>query len=232
MAHPLVRSVRVALRRAADPSKAPAMRAYMKSEMPYLGVMTTPQRKIHRELFPRFPLRDLDEWTEVVLTLWRKAAYREERYAAIALIGQKEYSEHRTMKALPLYEEIVVTGAWWDYVDAIATRHLRELLDRSPTPAKRRMLTWARSPDLWKRRSAILSQVGRGVETDLDLLYRCVRATMHEREFFIRKAIGWALRDYAWTDPREIRRFVAGQGDALSPLSRREALKNVSHGRF
>jgi 3-methyladenine DNA glycosylase AlkD len=231
MVSTLVRAIRRELKRRADPKKAAPMRAYMKSAMPCLGVMTTPQREIWREVFPRFPLVGFEEWRDAVLLLWREATYREERYAAIALIGQKQYAAHRTMKVLPVYEEIVTTGAWWDFVDSIATHCLRDLLERSPAAMRRRMLAWVRSPDLWKRRAAILCQIGRKEDTDLDLLYHCIRSTMHEREFFIRKGIGWALRDYAWTNPAEVRRFVGEHESGLSPLSRREALKNISGGR-
>ncbi len=92
------------------------------------------------------------------------------------------------------------------------------------------MIAWVGSPCLWKRRAAIICQIGRKEATDLDLLYDCVRATMGEREFFIRKGIGWALRDYAWTDPAEVRRFVARHAGELSALSKREALKNAADG--
>jgi 3-methyladenine DNA glycosylase AlkD len=134
------------------------------------------------------------------------------------------------MKALPIFEEMIVSGAWWDYVDSIATDRLGELLRRYPAAMRRRMLAWSRSRAMWKRRAAILCQLSFKAETDLDLLYACIDLTCHEREFFIRKAIGWALRQYAWTDPAEVRRYVREQGERLSPLSRREALKNVGEG--
>ncbi len=89
------------------------------------------------------------------------------------------------------------------------------------------MLVWSRCDSMWKRRASILCQLGFKDKTDLDLLYACIEPNLAEREFFIRKAIGWALRQYAWTDPHEIVRYVARQGERLSPLSRREALKNV-----
>jgi 3-methyladenine DNA glycosylase AlkD len=228
MDHPLVRAVRRELRRKANREKAVAMRAYMKSEMPYLGVMTTPQREIFRRVFAQYPLDGFEEWRRLVLLLWRDATFREERYAAIALIGRKEHAHCRTMQALPIYEEIITTGAWWDFVDAVATRQLRELVDRCPGKMKPRMRAWARSRNLWKRRAAILCQIGRKEATDLALLYDCIGPAMHEGEFFLRKAIGWALRDYAWTDPKEVRRFVAEHVDDLSGLSKREALKNVA----
>jgi hypothetical protein len=92
------------------------------------------------------------------------------------------------------------------------------------------MHRWSRDPVLWKRRSAILCQLGFKERTDLSLLYDCIEPNLDDTEFFIRKAIGWALRQYAWTDPIEVRRYVRELGDRLSPLSRREALKNIGAG--
>jgi 3-methyladenine DNA glycosylase AlkD len=126
-----------------------------------------------------------------------------------------------------MYEEMIVTGAWWDYVDDIATHRLGVLLRRYPSRMKRRMGAWSRSPDMWKRRSAILSQITFKADTDLELLYACIEPSLSSREFFLCKAIGWALRQYAWTDPREVVRYVRAHRAELSPLSRREALKNL-----
>ena len=89
------------------------------------------------------------------------------------------------------------------------------------------MLAWAGGDDLWKRRSAILCQLGWKGETDLGLLYACIEPSLGSKEFFLRKAIGWALRQYAWTDPGEVLRYVAANEERLAPLSRREALKNA-----
>ncbi len=228
MSHPLIVELRRELRRRADPAKAPAMKAYMKSSMPYRGVMTTPLRGLCRELFPKHPLAGFEEWSGVVLDLWRGARFREERYAAIALTGHAPYATHQTMKSLPIYEELIVTGAWWDYVDGIASSRLGGLLRTYPASMKPRMRAWGRDKDLWKRRSAILCQLAFKKETDLELLYACIEPNLADGEFFIRKAIGWALRQYAWTDPIEVVRAVDRFGDRLSPLSRREALKNIA----
>ena len=92
------------------------------------------------------------------------------------------------------------------------------------------MRAWSRSDDLWKRRSAILCQLTFKKDTDLDLLYAVIEPALGSREFFLRKAIGWALRQHAWTDPGEVRRYVREHDKELSGLSKREALKNVSPG--
>jgi 3-methyladenine DNA glycosylase AlkD len=207
---------------------AAAAQRYMKSEMPYYGIKTEPLRKACKEVFARHPLEGFEAWRDAVLTLYRGARRREERYAAIQLTGLKRYADHQTMRALPLYEELIVTGAWWDLVDGIASQRLGELLRRHPAPMKRQMLRWSRARDMWKRRSAILCQLTFKRDTDLEFLYTCIEPSLDSREFFLRKAIGWALRQYAWTDPSEVARYVKANEARLSGLSRREALKNVA----
>jgi len=226
----LAAGVRAALKAVADPARAPQMQAYMKSAMPYLGV-TTPQRA--RALHPLFEALELPTaaaWRRAVLGLWRGARYREERYAAIALSGLRRCASFQDLAALPMYEELIVTGAWWDYVDELASHRLGGLLRLFPREMTREMLAWSRCDDLWKRRSAILCQLTFKRETDLDLLYATIEPALDSKEFFLRKAIGWALRQYAWTDPREVRRYVRAHAARLSGLSRREALKNVGEG--
>ena len=223
----LIRAVRKALSEAADPVKAPIMQAYMKSAMPYLGIQATPLRKAARAVFAAQRLESSEEWRDTVLALWREARYREERYMAIELAGCPAYREFRTIDALPMYEEMITSGAWWDYVDSIASHRLGELLRRHPAKMRAVLRKWAASDDLWIRRSAILAQLGFKGDTDLKLLYDCIRPSLGSNEFFLRKAIGWALRQYAWTDAKEVARYVAEHETLLSPLSKREALKNL-----
>ena len=218
----MIEAIRRELAARADPAKAPAMQAYMKSAMPFYGVQKAGRKEIARELFAAYPLAGFDAWRSTVLALWREATHREERYLAIALARDRRYREHRTPAALPLYEELIVTGAWWDFVDEVAVHLVGELDHAAVAPVLRE---WASDVDLWKRRSAIIAQVLRKQDTDLALLYDCIEPNRGDREFFIRKAIGWALRAYAWVDPDEVERYCAGH--ELSGLSRREALRNL-----
>ena len=227
MTHPLILEVRAALEAAADPVKAPKMQAYMKSTMPYRGVSSPEQKAIWKAVFLAHPLSSRHEWQKVALTLWREATFREERYAAIALTGLRQHASHRTMDSIPMFEEMIVTGAWWDFVDAIAGRQLGDVLRAEPSRMSKLMRRWARDKDMWQRRAAILCQLGFKRETDLKLLYDCIEPNLPDTHFFMRKAIGWALRQYAWTDPREIKRYVKANRERLSNLSAREALKNV-----
>lgn len=215
------------LEQAADPARAPGMRAYMKSAMPYLGVSAVPLRQVCKVLFKDLSWPDSAAWQRDVLTIWRGAEFREERYAAIELTGVKAARAFHTLAALPMYEEMIVTGAWWDTVDAIAGQRLWAILEREGEAMKRAMLGWSADDDVWKRRSAILCQLRAKQNTDLEFLYACIEPSLGSTEFFLRKAIGWALRQYAWTDPAEVRRYVAANFQRLSGLSTREALKNI-----
>ena len=126
-----------------------------------------------------------------------------------------------------MYRDLIVTGAWWDLVDEAATKLVGTSLRKDPglvTPTMRR---WATDHDMWLRRSAIICQLGFGVVTDVGLLVDVCSANRGDREFFIRKAIGWALRDYARTDPDWVRAFVDDHRSDMSPLSVREAMKHL-----
>ena len=224
----LVKEIRQALAESGNPEKAAGMRAYMKSEMPYRGVQKPARRKMLSAIFRRHPIEDKAVWRDTVLDLWRNAEYREERYCALALAGAKQYTAFRTFDMLPMLEEMVITGAWWDFVDEVGTHRLRELLERYPKGIARRMRSWSRDTDMWKRRCSIICQINRKDKTDLDLLFDCIEPNLSHPDFFIRKGIGWALRSLAWTDLTTVEDYVERNYDRLSPLSRREALKNAA----
>lgn len=204
------------------------MQAYMKSAMPYLGIQTPQLRALCKSLFKAHPIESASVWQDTCLQIWREAQFREERYAAIGLTGFGLYRPFQTLKTLPMYEEMIATGAWWDFVDSIASNRLGPLLRSYPDRMRKEMLKWSRVKDMWKRRASILCQLGFKSDTDLDLLYACIEPSLSSKEFFLQKAIGWALRQYAWTDPREVASYVRRHEKELSALSKREALKNYS----
>jgi 3-methyladenine DNA glycosylase AlkD len=224
----LIAAVRAGLAARADPSRADGMRAYMKSEMPYLGVMTTPMSEMHREVFSAYPMSSFEEWRDTILALWTEARFREERYSALALTGLGRYRSFRTLEAVPLIERLIVGGAWWDLVDGLATHEIGDLLRRYPEEMRETLLGWSRGLDPWLRRTSIICQVGFKGATDQQLLFACIEPSLDERGFFLRKAIGWALREYAKAAPEEVRRYVSENESRLSSLSKREALKHIS----
>lgn len=196
----------------------------MKSAMPFLGVRLPDARTITRALVKSQPPVDLDSLEASVLELWDNATHREERYAAAELL------RHRIAKGrlslIPLHEHMAVTGAWWDHVDEIA-HHIAQLHDVHPVETAHDVRRWSTSDDMWLRRLSIISQLGRRDRLDTVLLTEVIEPNMSDTEFFIRKAIGWALRDYSKIEPDWVRTFVSEREDQLSGLSKREALKHV-----
>ena len=219
-------SVIAALREAADPARAPQQQAYMKSDMPYFGVGVPQCRRIAGSVFKSHPLPDARSWEAAILELWRKAAHREERYAAIELLLFGRYSRWLEPARFTMIEELVVTGAWWDYVDAVASRGVGTMLAAHPHRTKAVLREWAKDDNIWKRRTAILAQLRTKKATDTVLLADAIRPSIGEPEFFLRKGIGWALREYSKTDPVWVLAFVRAHPE-LSDLSRREALKHL-----
>jgi 3-methyladenine DNA glycosylase AlkD len=199
----------------------------MKSTMPYLGVTSTPMREATRAALAAHPIAAFDEWRDTVLALWHEAEFREERYAALELVGATRYKAFRTFEALPLYRELIVDGAWWDLVDGLATHEIGDLLRRHSLEMRPLLLEWANGDDQWLRRTSIICQVGFKRSTDRELLYACIEPSIAERGFFLRKAIGWALREYAKAEPEAVRVYVAANEARLSGLSKREALKHA-----
>ncbi|KDN21693.1 DNA alkylation repair protein [Amycolatopsis rifamycinica] len=222
----LVKAIRAGLAELADPAKAPAMQAYMKSAMPYRGVAKPERSALLKRVLAEHILPDRVRFSATVLELWRTAGFREERYAAIDLSGYRAYRRWQDPDLVPVYEEMIVDGAWWDYVDELAIRRLGPILRENRTRMTPTMLAWAHDGNLWRRRTAIICQVGAKEETDAELLAQAIEPSIAEPEFFLRKGIGWALRDYAKTAPDWVRSFVDDH-PGLSGLSRREALKHI-----
>ena len=227
----LVDELRRRIAGAGDPSRAPGMQAYMKSALPYRGVTSVPLRALTREVVAANPLPDRPTWEAVVRELWDDAEYREEWYAALAVARHPLYRGYQDVDTLTHYRHLLVTGAWWDVVDDIATHLVGDILAADPERVTPVMRAWAVDDDLWLRRTAVICQLGRKAATDVDLLRFALTENLegsrHGRDFFIRKAVGWALRQHARTDPAWERAFVAAHEDRLSGLSRREALKHL-----
>lgn len=228
----LVAAIRAGLAAAGDPERAVGQQRYMRSVLPFHGVAMGQVRAIVSGLVPQHPLTGAEHWQATVRALWDQATHREERYAALALVRHRAYREFRTPEALDLLCHLVRTGAWWDLVDEVAAHPLGEILRGWPGVVVPVMTEWAAEDDMWVRRAAILSQLRAKAETDTVLLDRCLRANLagsaHGTEFFIRKAVGWALREYAKTDAAWVQAFLGEHADLLSPLSIREASKHLS----
>ena len=218
----LIESIRSTLRSEGDAERARGAQAYMKSEMPSYGVRVPEVRRIAKAAAKDFPPSTPEELRRAVLLLWREAAAREERYAAIDLTGLSMVKDDLLM--LPVYEEIIRTGAWWDLVDGVSHR-ICALLMAHRTSMTPLLLRWAHDDDLWIRRAAITAQLGAKSATDTVLLAQVIEANLADPDFFIRKGIGWALREYSKTNPDWVKGFVEENSGAMSPLSTREATR-------
>lgn len=223
----LVGAVRGGLVAAADADRAPSMQAYMKSAMPFHGVPAPVARRVFRAALQAHPVEDRETWADTVRELWDGATHREERYAALALARSRRYRAYLDPASLPLLEHLVVTGAWWDLVDDVASHLVGTVLLSHPAETAPVVRSWATSDDRWLRRTAVICQLGAKERTDVALLTAAIEANLDDPDFFLRKAIGWALRQHARVDPGWVRTFVAERSDRLSPLSRREALKHL-----
>ena len=211
----------------ADPERAAAQQRYMKSAMPYRGLSSPQLEAALRPLLRGLEWRDRASWVGTVRALWDEASFREERYAALKLARHRSARDWQDPAILDLYAHLVVTGAWWDLVDEIAAHLVGGVLAGHRVEVTPVIRHWARGDDLWLRRTAVLSQLTHRGETDLVLLHDVIDANVEDRSFWLRKAIGWALRSHARIDPDWVRSEVEALGDRLSPLSRREALKHL-----
>lgn len=229
----VLQKIRRQLASEADLAKAPQMQKYMKSAMPYHGVALPRARAIAKEIFAGVPLAELelDAFAALVRALWYGAKYREERYAVLVLLDLRQARRFQVLDALPLYEELIRDGAWWDLVDELASHHLPVLLEASPAATKKVLRRWSRGDELWLRRAAIIAQIFRRDETDADFLFDVIEPAVGEKEFFLRKAIGWALRALAPYKPDEVRRWLAAHEGTVSNLSRKEAEKGLARAR-
>lgn len=225
----LVAAIRLELAAAGNPERAVQQQAYLKSTMPCFGVPNPTVRMIVRNAAAERPGMTRNHWVAAIGQLWTEAAHREECLAAIELADAKRAWAGGDL--MDLYETMAVTGAWWDLVDPLASHLVGEVLRREPEQASR-IRAWADADDPWLRRVAICCQLRFGRETDADLLAEVIEANLFDTRFgtgfFVRKAIGWALREYARFDPDWVRTFVAEHADRLSTLSRREALKHLA----
>lgn len=210
---------------AADPEKAGSMAAYMKTDMPFYGVATPQRRAILGELASRYPAQMRSDYEAVVRGLWR-GEHREEKYLAIGYA--RSFPRFVTLSSIPLYRTMITQGAWWDFVDGIAIYLAGHVLMNQRTSLTPKMDAWTTSDDMWLRRTSIIAQLAHKADTDPTLLDDACTRNLPDPEFFIRKAIGWALREYAKTDPEWVVRYVGAHEDEMSSLTRREATKHLA----
>lgn len=231
----LIEALRARFAAHADPARAAPMQAYMKSALPFHGIPAPLRRQLQAEAVRAHPLPDARALADTMRTLWRQARTREERYAAMELARVGANASLLKPSLLPVYEEMIVTGAWWDYCDDISGSALALLLTKHPQTIKPLLRRWALGEDLWLRRAAMLCQRRIKAGFDAALLYDCILPSIGRGrfadEFFIRKGIGWALRERSYAAPAEVQAFCREYDAQLAPLTKREALKAIARSR-
>ena len=207
---------------AQNPLVAKPMAAYMKNKFCFLGIKKPQRAPIQKNLFKRYPLANEEELIIALKLLWGKPE-REFHYVACNLAYY--YKKLWTEAMLEVFTSLICSKSWWDTVDILASKMVGTLLKEYPELNKH-MNSWIENENLWLRRTALIYQLSYKEATNKERLFTYCTKTMHENEFFIRKAIGWSLRQYARTNPEAVISFITKHKKKLSPLSYREASKH------
>ncbi|WP_030388149.1 DNA alkylation repair protein [Streptomyces sp. NRRL S-241] len=208
---------------AADPVRARDMAAYMKDVAPFLGIPTPLRRELSKTVTKDTPKPSETDCAALALRCWLLPE-REYHYFAVDYL--RRHVARCSSGLLPVARHLIVTVPWWDTVDLLAAHTVGPLVAADPRLASV-MDEWIEDENLWLARTALLHQLRFKAATDSGQLFDHCRRRAGHPDFFLRKAIGWALREYAKTDPDAVRAFVEAERATLSPLSVREALKNL-----
>ncbi len=221
---PYVASLKNLFERNADPVQAAPMKKYMRDQFEYLGLKGPQQGALMKEFISQNGYPAMADLDAVLRDLW-SLPQREFQYAAVGLLSR--FEKELPAKFIKTIEYLLITKSWWDTVDTITGHTLGVHFHRFPEVREKYLAQWRASNNFWLRRACILFQLNYKQETDFDLLCEIICENLDSKEFFINKAIGWSLRQYARTDPKAVKKFV--NSTPLHPLSRREALKHIEH---
>lgn len=219
-----VNTLELAFQKHNNPENAFAMAKYMKNNFLFFGLKTEERRKIFKEIWKQNKNEVAENTREIVLELYLKPQ-REFHYCAIEILI-KELKGNYKKEDIQLIEKLITNNSWWDSVDTIAKYILGEYLLEFPMETKNVITRFSKSENMWLNRSAILFQLNYKQKTNFEILKAECNNHKISKEFFIQKAIGWALREYAKTNPEEVKNFVVNNN--LMPLSTKEALKNIN----
>ncbi|MCM3738923.1 DNA alkylation repair protein [Oceanobacillus luteolus] len=205
-----------------DKENAFHMEKYMRNKFPFLGIKTPLRRKLMQQFLKESGIRKEKFQRTFVRSLWNLKE-REYQYAALDYIGVS--LEKLDKSDISLMEELITSKSWWDTVDMLAQKAVGKISRSFPGVIEENIEFWNDSDHLWLQRSAILFQLKYKEQTNEDLLYRYIITHSQSKEFFIQKAIGWALREYSKTNPDSVRQFM--EKHPLSKLSVREGSKYI-----
>jgi 3-methyladenine DNA glycosylase AlkD len=218
-----IESLETAFQKKSHPENAAAMSKYMRNLFSFFGIKTEDRRLIFKEIWKENQQEVSENTREIALKLFAKPQ-RELQYCAIEILI-KELKGNYKKEDIQLIEKLITTNSWWDSVDTIAKNILGQYLVEYPSEIESEIERFSNSGNMWLNRSAILFQLGYKQKTNFDLLKSECDKHKNSNEFFIQKAIGWALREFAKTNPEAVRNFVVNNN--LKPLSKKEALKNI-----
>ncbi|MBL4624095.1 MAG: DNA alkylation repair protein [Flavobacteriales bacterium] len=206
-----------------DAEKAIPMEKYMQNKFKFIGIKKPERNVIQKQIGLEIGSPSVEELPVVIKSLW-DLPYREYQYFALNLL--EKYKNRVPPETIDLYYKLITTKSWWDSVDSIAVQLVGPLVGQHPKLIKTHIEHWSLSTNIWLKRTSILYQLKYKSETDTDLLSLYIKRSMNTQEFFLNKAIGWALREYGKSNPNFTVDFVAGHL-SLSNLSKREAMKYI-----
>jgi 3-methyladenine DNA glycosylase AlkD len=212
---------------ARDPERAAPMAAYMKHRFAFLGIPTPARVALVREALAGLDRPDEADLVDLAVAAWARDE-REYQYLACGLL--QRHQRVLTPAFVPTARRCIVERSWWDTVDTLA-QHVVGSIVRSHRELEALMAEWLVSDDIWLARTSILHQERWKADTDPEVLFAACLARADDTEFFLRKAIGWALRSYSYVDPAAVEAFVREHESVLSGLSRREAMKVIERTR-
>ena len=209
------------LKQHGDATKAPQMQAYMKTDQPFYGVQSKLRKQIFRNAIKKYPVISREAWEMLILELWN-GIHREEMYLALEVA--ERYKNYHDESAWNLFENLLRSATNWDTVDWLSSNLIGRLVEKY-RHFEKHLWEWSNDKNFWVRRASLLAHLKHKEKTNTKLLSDTILKLAHEKEFFIKKAIGWALRQYSYTDPNWVIQFVKNHEGILSGLSKREALK-------
>lgn len=221
--YPLVAALQAAFEGSANSQVAAGQRAYLKNRFEFLGMTAPLRRKLQLPLFRQHPLTQEQDLIATMEALWA-LPFRDYHQAALDLA--EHHQALHTPAMLPVFKGLALQNQWWDSIDYLAGSLISRLALKYPELSPE-IAGWIAHDNFWLRRVAILFQLKHKAKTDESLLFSLCEQTMHEKEFFIRKAIGWALREYAKTSPQAVWAFTQANRATLSGLSYREATRRI-----
>lgn len=204
--------------------RAAGAKAYMRGQFEFYGMPTPYRRLVQKKFHATHARPPYEQISRVTKLMWNKPQ-RELHYFALELL--EKYKKQFTPGDIPLFEFLITHNSWWDTVDFIAPKLIASLHLSHPEIAEDNCNRWIHSGNSWLMRSAIIHQLLYKKKTNEQLLYRMILTAIDHPDFFIRKAIGWSLRQYAKTNPESVIKFLKSNKNQLSPLSYREAAKHL-----